>query len=325
MKNKTADITVIIPYYNEENNILTTLSLVSTQSLMPREVILVNSSSSDYTSNIINKWISKNKRRFNTTFRNLFDGTNNPACSKNLGILNTQTTWVAFMDCGLIFPDNWLELQFHFVQINKLTVVSGVVKLKGENSIDRAAVAQTYGYQMKRVCVPSTLVKKDVFEKTGLFLKGRRAGYDVAWPLMLRHLGVARGVNEDVLVTYQGVNFGSHLQSVFKKSLRYSIPSVGIKLYWIPYYYLIILFFIIAINLIFPSIIFPSMIIFGYIILRGFVIPIIKGQYINLIKEDISQLWWLLIVGMVLDFGRTIGATIGFLKYHLGIDVYSEK
>jgi glycosyltransferase involved in cell wall biosynthesis len=324
MKNKTADIAVIIPYYNEENNVLTTLRLVSSQSLMPRDVFLINSSSSDDTSNIINKWISKNKRKFNTKFHNLFDGTNNPACSKNLGILNAQTTWVAFMDCGLIFPENWLELQLNFVQNNKLTVVSGIVKLKGENNIDRAAVAQTYGYQMKRACVPSTLVKKDVFDKTGLFLKGRRAGYDVAWPLMLRHLGVTRGVNENVMVTYQGTNFGSNLQSVFNKSLNYSIPTVGIKLYWIPYYYLTILLFIIAINLIIPSMIFPSMIIFGYIFLRGFVIPFKKGKYFNLIKEDISQLWWLLIVGVVLDFGRTIGTTIGFLKYHLGIEVYKK-
>jgi glycosyltransferase involved in cell wall biosynthesis len=129
--------------------ILTTLRLVTTQTLMPREVLLVNSSSSDGTGKIIDKWINENQKSFSTKFHNLFEGTTNPACSKNLGISRAQTDWVAFMDCGLIFPLNWLELQFKFALTNKLRVVSGFVYLEGDNSIDHAAVAQTYGYQKK--------------------------------------------------------------------------------------------------------------------------------------------------------------------------------
>jgi len=323
MNQNVADITVIIPYYNEEKTILTTLRLVTSQTLMPKEVFLVNSSSSDGTSKIINKWINKNQQSFSTKFRNLFEGTTNPACSKNLGICRAQTEWVAFMDCRLIFPVNWLELQFKFVLTNKLSVVSGVVYLEGENSIDRAAVAQTYGYQKKRACVPSSLVKKEVFAQTGLFLKKRRAGYDVAWVLLLRKLNIKRGINKEMVVVYNGINFGKNLKQVYKKSVLYALPTLGTRLYLIPYYYLGLLLFSILLCLIYPPTI--GLFFIGYIFIRGAVLPTIKGNYIQLLKDDFSQVYWLLLVGLVMDFGRSLGVTLGFVKYHLGLDLYNEK
>ena len=51
------DVTVVIPYYNENDSILTTLDLISLQTILPNEVIFVNSTSSDETSNTINDWI----------------------------------------------------------------------------------------------------------------------------------------------------------------------------------------------------------------------------------------------------------------------------
>ena len=44
------DISVIFPYFNEEETIEETLNLISKQTLMPNEVIFVNSSSYDATS-----------------------------------------------------------------------------------------------------------------------------------------------------------------------------------------------------------------------------------------------------------------------------------
>lgn len=322
MNQNVADITVIIPYYNEEKTILTTLRLVSTQTLMPKEVFLINSSSSDNTSKIINKWINKNQQSFPTKFCNFFEGTTNPACSKNLGILKTQSEWLAFMDCGLIFPVNWLELQFKFVMKNKLSVVSGVVFLEGENSIDRAAVAQTYGYQKYRACVPSSLVKKEVFNETGLFLKKRRASYDVAWVLLLRKLNIKRGINEEMVVVYNGINFGKNLKQVYKKSVLYALPTLGTRFYLIPYYYLALLLISILLCLIYPPTI--GLLFIGYIFVRGVVLPTIKGNYIQLLKDDFSQVYWLLVVGLVMDFGRSLGVTLGFVKYHLGLDLYNQ-
>ena len=121
------DVTVVFPYYNENDTILTTLDLISRQTILPNEVIFVNSTSSDETSNTINNWLIINQGHFETSFRNIFKGTNNPASSKNVGIINATSTWVAFMDCGLLFDLDWLEKQWNYVQEHNVDVVSGNV------------------------------------------------------------------------------------------------------------------------------------------------------------------------------------------------------
>ena len=55
------NISVIIPYYNESETILLTLRSIESQNHQPNEVLLIDSGSTDNTSDIINKWIKKNE------------------------------------------------------------------------------------------------------------------------------------------------------------------------------------------------------------------------------------------------------------------------
>jgi len=309
------DVTVVFPYYNENDTILTTLDLISRQTILPNEIIFVNSTSLDKTSNTINDWIKNSQGLFETSFRNIFEGTNNPASSKNVGIINATSTWVAFMDCGLLFDLDWLEKQWNYVKEHNVDVVSGNVILVGIGSIDQAAVAQTYGYKRLRPCVPSTLVKKSVFNKTGPFLENRRAGYDVAWPLLLKKLGIERGINEKVVIKYNGVNYGNSLWFILKKSILYAKPTVGIKHYYIPYYYLLILFITCLSVLGFPPLIAP--IFLTYFICRGYWIPINKSNGILMFSTNPFLIFWLPILAITLDLGRTVGTILGFIKYHI--------
>ena len=307
------DVTVIFPYYNENDTILTTLDLISRQTILPKEVIFVNSTSSDETSNTINDWIKNRQGHFETSFRNIFEGTNNPASSKNVGITNATSSWVAFMDCGLLFDLDWLEKQWNYTQEHNVHVVSGNVFLVGIGSIDQAAVAQTYGYKRLRPCVPSTLVKKSVFNETGLFLENRRSGYDVAWQILLKNLRIERGINEKVIIKYNGVNFGHSLWYIFKKNILYAKPTVGIKHYYIPYYYLLIFFLICISFLGFPNLITP--IFLTYFICRGYLIPIKKSNGILMFSTNPFLIFWLPIVAIIIDLGRTVGIILGFTKY----------
>ena len=53
------------------------------------------------------------------------------------------------MDCGLLFPLDWIEKQWEIISNNNYEIVSGVCLLKGEGLIDIAAVSQTYGFNRK--------------------------------------------------------------------------------------------------------------------------------------------------------------------------------
>ena len=313
MKKNKADISVIFPYYNEEETLLKTLELISEQTLKPTEVIFVNSSSTDSSSEIIDNWIREEDPK-SIKFKNCFEGTNTPSSSKNVGIKSSNCEWIAFMDCGLLFERNWLEKQWTFLQKNQVEIVSGVVILEGKGLIDASAVAQTYGYKRPCPCMPSTVMKKSLFKKTGFFEENRRAGYDVSWQLKLMKLGVQRGINNDVVIRYSGVNFGNRFTSILKKSINYATASVGLPYYKTPYWYLAISFFAIITLFVAPN----SLLwyISAYVLLRGIIIPAKKSKGLEIFQTSLFIMLFLPLVGFFMDAGRTIGFLRGVFRYH---------
>lgn len=307
------EITVIVTYYNEKDTIEYTLERVGEQSLPAKSAIFVNSSSTDDSSDIVDRWIQQNQHRFSTQFRNVFEKTDTPASSSNVGIRRAITEWLAFMDCGQNFERNWLEEQFNFAIKNRCDVVSGVVYLTGENWIDRCAGAQTYGYKRNVFCVPSTLVKKAIFEKTNLFLEGRRAGFDVAWKIKLNKLGVKRVINEEVKIVYIGVNYSSDLRHLFKKTILYAEHTVRIKNYLMPYAYILAPF--VALSSFALSCRLALGLILFYIFSRAFIIPFYKSP-LMLKDHPFEFLLGAGLVGMCIDLARMIGVLKGIHRYY---------
>ena len=310
------EITVVVPYHNEKRTIAYTLERVGEQTLPAKEAIFVNSSSTDDTFEYVQKWIDENQHRFTTKFLNVFENTDNPASSKNVGIKRAKTEWIAFMDCGQNFEKNWLESQYKYAVDNKVDIVSGVVYLVGENWVDRCAVAQTYGYKRNRPCLPTTLVKKAIFEKTGLLLEGRRAGYDAAWPIKVKKIGLTRGINENVKIEYIGINFSSNLKHLFRKSILYSKPTVALEGYSVPYLYIV---FPVAVLLsLFISFKVFVALIMIYFLTRTFLLPILKSRGIQFYKEHpLEALCGLGLVGFVIDLGKMVGIIQGINHYYV--------
>jgi glycosyltransferase involved in cell wall biosynthesis len=312
------EITVIIPYHNESDTIEYTLEQIGMQSLPAKTALFVNSSSSDLSSTVVDNWIKRNQERFTTTFKNIFEGTNNPASSKNVGIKIANTEWVAFMDCGQNFDVDWLENQMTYAKTHQLEVVSGVVYLIGENWVDRCAVAQTYGYKRNRPCLPTTLVKKSVFKRTGLLLDGRRAGYDAAWPVKLKIVGIQRGVNDAVKILYIGTNFASTLLTLFKKSVLYAKPTVRIEGYYIPWLYIIFPMLVLLATPLSPSL--SMALIASYFLARIVILPIFKSRGIGyFIEHPIESILGLGLVGFVIDLGKMVGILKGIKFYYFKV------
>ena len=85
------------------------LEQLAGQTLPPHEVILVNSGSTDRSSRLIDEWVTSHQS--GVRFRNLNMSTCTPGGSKSAGIKHSTTSLVAFMDCGLSFPNDWLQRQ----------------------------------------------------------------------------------------------------------------------------------------------------------------------------------------------------------------------
>ena len=300
------DISVIVPYYNEAESILTTLELMARQSLQPLEVILVDSGSIDRSPEIIDDWIARNGGGHGKAlFINLRADTGVPSSSKNAGIRVSKGELVAFMDCGLTFGMDWLEKQTDFMDFGGYEVVSGGCFLEGEGFWDRSAVAQTYGY--KRFCpsVPSSLVRKSVFDRTGLFLEGKRSGYDVDWVNRLETLGIRRGINPDVVVQYNGVNYAESLKGLFLKSANYAEGSLGLHEYYFPYAYIVLFLAFWPLLLFKPFL--ALMLAAFYLMTRGYLVPILKSRGVRVILDYPLLLFALPISGVVIDSGKVLG------------------
>jgi glycosyltransferase involved in cell wall biosynthesis len=311
------DITVIVPYYNERETIRYTLERVAAQTLPASRALFVNSSSTDDTPAIIDAWIKEKQSQLATRFENISAGTDTPASSKNAGVRLATGEWVAFMDCGQNFPPDWLEKQFDFAQAGNFDIVSGVVYLTGQNWVDRCAIAQTYGYRRHRPCLPTSLIRKSVFEKTGMLAEGRRAGYDAAWLLQLKKLGIARGINNDVVIEYIGTNFSSSLSHLFRKSVLYAKPSVGLPGYNTPYAYAAGSLVFVAALLVAPPVAIALFI--TYVLVRTLAIPVLKSRGTAFFRENpAAALLGGGVVSLVMDCGRLIGTWQGIFHYHLG-------
>jgi glycosyltransferase involved in cell wall biosynthesis len=302
-----AEITVVVPYYNEQETIQYTLEQIGSQSLAPKAAIFVNSSSSDDSSQVVDRWIAENQHSYTTRFNNVCEQTDNPASSKNVGIRMAKTEWLALMDCGQLFEKNWLKSQWNFAMEHRLDLVSGFVCLSGVNWVDRCTVAQTYGYRRSRLCVPATLMRKCVFDQTGLFTENRRAGYDAAWQSKIRKLAIKRGANDKVMLRYVGINYSDNLRHLVAKTFLYSRYSVGLKCYPTPYYHLAALFVLILMGVNSPSLLFPG-ILPGYLLVRGVVLPLVKSRNLTLLKEHpLEAVFGLQLIGFLIDISKTAG------------------
>ena len=299
-----------MPYFNEAKVIVETLEQLRAQTLAPSEVIMVNSSSTDNSSLVVDAWITQNQSLLACPFRNLNSSTNTPGGSKAAGVDIATTEFVAFMDCGLNFSPDWLALQFAIlISDSDASWVSGGLITSGEGITDKCAIAHTYGYRRFRPCMPSSLLRRNIFETVGRF-KDLRAGYDAQWIRDANRFGQKRLINDSVVVSYFGTSFAPNLWKVFKKSILYARPTLRSGNKKTPFVYISAAVVGIAIAIFLPSLVVAGVV--AYFLARlGLVIKKSKSNSVYFLRPD--RLVMLLLTGAALDFGKLIGYLRGLI------------
>jgi hypothetical protein len=164
-----------------------------------------------------------------------------------------------------------------------------------------------------RPVIPGSVVRRRVFDRVGLF-KDLRAGYDAEWARASERAGLRRDINRDVVVEYRGVNFAERLGGVFLKSLRYARPSVGRNDTVVPYVYVLasltgIVAVIVALTGVIPlALLLSSFLLY---LLARVVIAARKSARISYFLYSPLRLPLLLLVGLVMDLGKTCGFLSG--------------
>tara|TARA_B110000444_G_scaffold224643_1_gene227991 strand:- start:23 stop:991 length:969 start_codon:yes stop_codon:yes gene_type:complete len=293
--NKKMSISVIIPYYNESETILATLESIASQDYKPDEVLLIDSGSSDSSSILIDQWIKENNAN---EYKNIYSGMMSPSSSINKGIRSSKNKLIAYIDCGLEIPINWLSSNYKLIKKNGDDMVSIKIYTAGKDIIDQSFISQTYGYKNKTVCLPGSIINKDIFKKIGYFIESVRAGYDIDFINKIEKSDINRSINKEVYLKYFNFNYCQSYLSGFKKVYVYSLSGWKTKGDFKPLIYIIMFFLFITI--LYSGQYYPLIL---YLLLRGIMIPFYKSNYEKVMLMP-HRIIFNFIAGIIIELSR---------------------
>jgi glycosyltransferase involved in cell wall biosynthesis len=108
-------ITIIIPAYNPQENLLKTLDSVFNQTYKNIEVILVNDGSKSETEIVY----SKAKNLYPQLIIHNFETNKGVAAARNYGISNAKGSYIGFIDQDDLWVENKLAIQARYLEENK--------------------------------------------------------------------------------------------------------------------------------------------------------------------------------------------------------------
>ena len=296
-------ISVVIPYYNESDTLLMTLQSLKNQTLQPNEIIFIDSGSTDNSTSIIESFAVSNKKYNIKSYKS---GLMSPSTSINLGVKKSNSDKIAYTDCGLDIPNNWLESNHDLMIETEASIVSPKFFTKGKSIIDMSFVAHTYGCGSLSTVLPGSLIKKTIIEDIGYFLPDVRANYDVDFINKVTNLGIKRVINKSITLEYIGIEYCKSFMSGFLKISKYSENAWKVRNDFKPFLYLLGLIALIS------SIYLGHIhtLLLAYFIIRGLLLPLAKSSFA--IMSNIPLLLTLPLTGAVIDFSRVIG----YLQLH---------
>ena len=286
-------ISLIIPVKDDFNDFIKTFKTILMQTLLPDEIIIIDSSTSDNIKKYIetmDKKISIIYKRFNFAL---------PGKARNLGILNSKYDYIAFLDSKTIPNQNWLKDSTHKLKNEGFDVCFGKTKFRYKNFFQKLLRAASYG-SILHITTPGTILKKNIFSQNlNFFIENVKAGEDIEWRERLQKSNLKITSLQYEAIVYESLP--SNFFSAIKKYFTYSINTAFVDVQKnLKFKYLSILILLIILTM--PKFIFYykyldnlisnnvklylisfSSLIFPYIVLISFWPKIFKSLIFNLL------------------------------------------
>lgn len=217
-------ISVVIPAFNAQENIGRLLDSLFRQTYPPDfyEVIVVDNNSNDLTGQIVNKYPAKF----------LKEPIQSSYAARNTGITHSKGSIIAFIDSDCIAENRWLEEGVKAILSEGADLAGGRVDFAfcGQMSVSQMYDAITHLNMRWSVLSQGTsgtanlFVKREVFEKVGIFRGDVKSGGDIQFT----HKAVAGGHKlvyaEAARVRHPARTF----KELLKKSFRIGYGSIEV-------------------------------------------------------------------------------------------------
>lgn len=215
-------ISVVIPAFNAEDYIPTLLKGIETQTLLPEEIVIVDSSETNRTAEIVKEWkgiIPIHYHKVDFAY---------PGQARNIGVTLAKAEWIAFIDCRTFPERNWLETCVAVARKSNVGFVGALVTSEANSHYGQILCAATHGAAPFKPLVGS-LVSKRIFKQTGGFLSDIRSGEDIDWLNRMEKLRIKMEYVTTPLIKYSG--FPSSLIATIKKWHIYTTAVAKIEVY----------------------------------------------------------------------------------------------
>jgi cellulose synthase/poly-beta-1,6-N-acetylglucosamine synthase-like glycosyltransferase len=179
-------ISVIIPFYNNQDEVIKIEEKLKQQTYPPDKVELIfidNGSDSQFS--FSDSFLASNVLLIENKYLN------SPYSARNRGVEQSKGEILVFVDANSIPDENWLEEGISCLLSSNADLAGGKVFFDFQGQITAGKIVDTLtSINMKKAIqergaayTANLFVKKKVFETIGLFEEGVRSGGDVRWTL----------------------------------------------------------------------------------------------------------------------------------------------
>ena len=210
------DICVVIPVQDNEKYLSEILQGIENQSLSPREIVIVDSSSNNKISNLINKWngvVPIKYIKIDSAY---------PGDARNIGVEMAKREWIAFLDSTTVPEHDWLERCVETAIEKNADFVRGLTIFEAETYFKKLLRATTYGCSPHGT-LPGSIMKKEDFEKSGGFIPSIRSSEDIEWIERIKSMGYKTDTVKYPVIKYCGLQ--GDLWSAIKKYYKFAMAT----------------------------------------------------------------------------------------------------
>lgn len=200
---KTEDkVSIIMPSYNSENEIVESINSVLNQTFDNWELLIIDDASTDNTINMIEPFLRDNRIKLMVNKKN-----KGVSYSRNLGIDKATGEFIAFLDSDDLWTSNKLERQIDFMNSKNVffsyTGVSYITSTDRKiNYIYNVPLVRSFS-KLKRnntIATSSVIIKACILDNVR-FISGDFHEDFLFWLMLLNETKVfAYGVNEPLLI-----------------------------------------------------------------------------------------------------------------------------
>ncbi len=193
---------IVVPTLDNFYDLKILISSINSQTLLPKEILVADSSSSDEIQEnlqIISSQVPLIYLRVGRAYK--FDrflqytsslpvfskvlkkfpvGRAFPYEATNAGVKNASFEWIAFLDATTIPVSSWLQDYWSFISLHECDVVLGNTRYFANTKFQKILRASTYG-RVGHETAPGSIIKKADFLNGHQIMEGVRSGGDVAW------------------------------------------------------------------------------------------------------------------------------------------------